>query len=231
MLQIYDRVLSSGSVPTLVGISVLAAGLFGFQAALDILRSRILLRIGERFDRRFSGRVHEAVIRLPLMTRMQGDGLQPLRDLDNVRGFLSGSGPTAFFDLPWIPLYLAICFMFHTLLGLTALVGALVLVSLTLITNIFSQKVVKDTTTHNIARNGLMEASRRNAEVVRAMGLSKRLAARWQRANSDYLKANRRAGDVTGGLGGRQRAFGPKDEVLSKVLQVAPAPAAAPRAV
>lgn len=207
MLQIYDRVLASGSVPTLVGLGVLALGLYGFQAALDILRSRILLRIGERFDRNHSSRVHDAVLRLPLLMRMPGDGLQPLRDLDNVRGFLSGSGPTALFDLPWIPLYLGICFIFHTLLGVTALAGAIILVSLTLLTNIFSQKAIKDTTQYNMARNGLMESARRNAEVIQAMGLSRRVADRWQVANSEYLAANRRAGDVTSGLGGISKAL------------------------
>ncbi|PDT00246.1 type I secretion system permease/ATPase [Rhizobium chutanense] len=207
MLQIYDRVLASGSVPTLVGLGSLALGLYGFQAALDILRSRILLRIGERFDRDLSDRVHRAVMRLPLIALMPSDGLQPLRDLDNVRGFLSGAGPTALFDLPWIPLYLGICFIFHFWLGMTALVGAIVLVSLTLLTNILSRKAIKEVTSQNMARNGLMEAARRNAEVVHAMGLSRRIGARWQRANSDYLVANRRAGDVTGGLGAMSKAL------------------------
>nr|WP_246753535.1 type I secretion system permease/ATPase [Agrobacterium sp. OT33] len=207
MLQVYDRVLASGSTPTLIGLAVLAAGLYAFQALLDIIRSRVLLRIGERFDNRFSGRVHEAVIRLPLMTRMQGDGLQPLRDLDNVRGFLGGNGPTAFFDLPWIPLYLGICFLFHFWIGMTALVGAIVLISLTLLTNALSQKPIRDTIVSNMARNGLMEAGRRNAEVVQAMGIGKRIAAHWQAANAEYLAANRKAGDVAGGLGSISRAL------------------------
>lgn len=207
MLQVYDRVLASGSVPTLVGLSILGLSLFATQAMLDILRGRILLRVGERFDRKYSGRVHGAVIRLPLLTKTQSDGLQPLRDLDSVRGFLSGPGPTVFFDLPWIPFYLGICFVFHFWLGTTALAGAVILVSLTLVTNLFAQKATKDTTRFNMARNGLLEAARRNAEVVQAMGQSRRLAARWQKANSDYLVANRRVGDVTGGLGGVSKAL------------------------
>jgi len=135
MLQVYDRVLASGSVPTLIGLAVLAGGLYLFQAVLDIVRARVLLRIGEHFDSRFSGRVHDAVLRLPLLARMPGDGLQPLRDLDNVRGFLSGQGPTALFDLPWMPLYLGICFLFHFWIGVTALAGAIVLVFLTVSTD------------------------------------------------------------------------------------------------
>ncbi|MCQ1768515.1 type I secretion system permease/ATPase [Neorhizobium galegae] len=202
MLQVYDRVLSSGSVPTLVGLAVLAAGLYAFQSLLDILRARVLLRIGERFDGQISGRVHDAIVRLPLLTRMPGDGLQPLRDLDNVRGFLSGSGPTAFFDLPWMPFYLGICFLMHVWIGVTALVGAVILISLTLIGNVLSQKPIRDTIAHNMARNGLMEAARRNAEIVQALGLGKRISLRWQRTNTEYLAAHRRAGDVAGDLGG-----------------------------
>lgn len=171
MLQVYDRVLSSHSLPTLVGLAVLATGLYAFQSLLDIIRSRVLLRIGERFDHQLSGRVHEAVVRLPLLTRMPGDGLQPLRDLDNVRGFLSGQGPTAFFDLPWMPLYLGICFIFHFWIGVTALVGAIVLISLTLLTDLLSRRPTRETIRHGMARNALMEAGRRNAEVVSAMGL------------------------------------------------------------
>lgn len=207
MLQVYDRVLSSGSVPTLLGLAVLAAGLYAFQALLDIIRSRVLLRIGERFDLQMSGRVHDAVVRLPLLTRMPGDGLQPLRDLDNVRGFLSGQGPTALFDLPWMPLYLGLCFLFHVWIGMTALVGAIVLVSLTALTNVLSQKPIRDTIASNMVRNGLMEAGRRNAEVVQAMGLGRRIGARWSKANADYLAANRKAGDVAGGLGGISKAL------------------------
>ena len=201
MLQVYDRVLASGSLPTLVGLALLALGLYGFQCLLDIIRARVLIRIGEDFDMRYSGRMHDAVVRLPLVNRMPGDGLQPLRDLDNVRGFLSGTGPTAFFDLPWMPLYLGICFLFHFWIGVTALAGAILLISLTILTNIFSQKPIRETIVENMARNRQLEASRRNAEVVQAMGLAGRLGKRWQIANEAYLAANRKAGDVAGALG------------------------------
>ena len=72
----------------------------------------------------------ETIVRLPLMVGGRNEGLQPLRDLDNVRSFLGSMGPGAFFDLPWLPFYLAICFAFHVLIGLTALVGAIILVTL-----------------------------------------------------------------------------------------------------
>ena len=124
MLQIYDRVLSSGSVPTLVVLAVLVAGLFTALAIIDLIRARILVRIGASLDEDLSARVYDTIMRLPLKAGNRGDGLQPLRDLDAIRSFLSSLGPTALFDLPWMPVYLAIIFAFHYMLGLTALVGA-----------------------------------------------------------------------------------------------------------
>ncbi|EUB98948.1 type I secretion system ATPase [Rhizobium sp. CF080] len=207
MLQVYDRVLASRSIPTLVGLSMLALGLYGVQAALDIVRSRILLRVGESFDHQLSGRVHEAVLRLPLETKMPGDGLQPLRDLDNVRGFLSSQGPTAFFDLPWMPLYLGICFAFHFWIGVTASVGAITLVAMTALTDLLSRGPTREATRHGMVRSAAMEAGRRNAEVVRALGLQQRLSMRWRRVNLAYLASNRRAGDVAGQFGAISRSL------------------------
>ena len=116
--------MPSHSVPTLIGLAVLAGGLYLFQAFLDSLRGRVLIRIGEWLDRAFSARAYDIVARLPLRARSSGDGLQPVHDLDQVRKYLSGLGPTALFDLPWIPFYLTICYLFHPLLGMTALLIA-----------------------------------------------------------------------------------------------------------
>ncbi len=131
MLEVYDRVLPSRSVPTLVGLAILATGLYIAQGSLDLIRGRILGRIGTSLDEALNARVFDTVVRLPLMVGGRNEGLQPLRDLDNVRSFLSSMGPGALFDLPWLPFYLAICFAFHVMIGLTALVGAIILVSLT----------------------------------------------------------------------------------------------------
>jgi len=121
MLEIYDRVLPSRSMPTLVGLLVLAATLFTALGILDAIRGRILVRIGGALDETLSGRVYDTLMRLPLRIGSRSDATQPLRDLDAVRSYLSGLGPVALFDLPWIPLYLAICFAFHPLIGFTAL--------------------------------------------------------------------------------------------------------------
>jgi PrtD family type I secretion system ABC transporter len=201
MLEVYDRVLPSRSVPTLVGLAVLAGGMYVAQGVLDLIRARILGRIGTSLDEALNARVFDTIVRLPLMVGGRNEGLQPLRDLDNVRSFLSSMGPGAFFDLPWLPFYLAICFAFHVMIGLTALVGAVILVSLTLVTEFMSRAPAREAMGLASRRNDLAATSRRNAEVLVAMGMSGRLTRRWSEANQNYLAGNQRASDVAGGLG------------------------------
>src|SRR5499427_7672892 len=164
MLEIYDRVLPSRSVPTLIGLIVLAGGLYIAQGVLDLTRGRILGRIGTALDEALNARVFETVVKLPLLIGNRNEGLLPLRDLDNVRSFLGGAGPSAFFDLPWLPLYLGICFAFHVMIGITASVGAIILVTLTLITEYLSRDPAREAMGLAARRNDLATTSRRNAE-------------------------------------------------------------------
>ena len=207
MLEVYDRVLPSRSVPTLVALLLLVAGLYGAQGLIDMIRSRILVRIGHSLDEAMSPRVYEAIVRLPLKIGNKGDGSQPIRDLDAVRSFLSGSGPVAFFDLPWMPVYLAICFLFHYLIGLTALAGAIILVTLTVVTEIKTRRPTRSAAQFAVARNSLLEASRRNAEVITAMGMAGRISKRWQEINRSFVVSSGRASDVGGGLGAFSRVL------------------------
>ena len=207
MLEIYDRVLPSRSIPTLVALVILAAGLFTAQGLLDMIRGRILVRIGARLDEELSPRIYETIVRLPLKVGNRSDGLQQLRDLDSVRSFLSGPGPTALFDLPWLPIYLAICFAFHPYIGLAALVGAIVLGCLTLMTEFLTQEPTREATRFGTTRTALAEASRRNAEAMKAMGMIPRIAALWHDANSKYMASQQRASDVAGGFGSASKAL------------------------
>jgi PrtD family type I secretion system ABC transporter len=201
MLELYDRVLPSRSIPTLIGLSILMIALYGFQGALDLLRGRILIRVGRSLGEGLSTRVYLTIALLTLKTRTTNDGLQPLRDLDQIRGFLSGPGPLAFLDLPWIPFYIGICFLLHVWLGVVALVGAIVLISLTALTEIFTRQPTKTATELAAKRNALAEASRRNAEVLKAMGMAPQIGVKWEVTNVEYLEAQQRASDVGGGLG------------------------------
>jgi PrtD family type I secretion system ABC transporter len=200
MLEVYDRVLPSRSVPTLVGLCVLAGGLFVAQGALDFIRVQVLARIGSGIDEAIDSRVFRIVMQLPLMVQGREVGLQPIHDVENVRGFLSGLGPTAFFDLPWLPLYLGICFLFHPLIGLTALVGAILLAVLTIITEVLARKPALQASRLAAKRLEFASAGRRNAEVLMAMGMTQRLGDRWAEYNRTYREAQLASSDIGGGI-------------------------------
>ncbi|TMJ01406.1 MAG: type I secretion system permease/ATPase [Alphaproteobacteria bacterium] len=210
MLEVYDRVLPSRSVPTLVALSILALTLFAFQGVLDIIRSRILVRVAATLDERLSGRVYDLVVQLPLRSRIPGDGLAPLRDLDQIRSFLVTTGPLALFDLPWMPIYVLICFLFHPWIGVAALIGAAILTSLTLMSEFMTRAPSRMTMAHVGTRNSIAEAGRRNAEVLQAMGMAPRMGKIWGEANTKYLLSQQKTSDVAGGLG-----------AVSKVLRFA----------
>lgn len=214
MLQVYDRVLPSHSLPTLVGLAILAVFLYSVQGILDLIRGRILIRIGATLDEKLNSRVYDVIVGLPSKTKQNGDGLGPLRDFDNIRTFFSSAGFTALFDLPWLPLYLSIIFAFHTTLGLTALIGAIVLIFMTLLTELLMRKPTRLAATLAVSRNGFVDASRRNSEVLKAMGMARRMALRWGEVNRKYAVSQQHANDIAVG-------FGSVSKVLRIMLQSA----------
>jgi len=201
MLQVYDRVLPSRSVPTLVALSLIVIALYALQGVFDWLRQRILGRIGVALDQALSPSVVAAILRMAVRNRPGGESLQLSRDLDTVRSFLSGLGPTTLFDLPWMPLYLAICFLLHPYLGWTLVAGAIVLVGLTLLTEFWTRELIRDSARSGGHRAILLEAARRNAEVVAALGMERRIVDRFAAASVRHISAQQRAADITGSLG------------------------------
>jgi PrtD family type I secretion system ABC transporter len=209
MLQVYDRVLPSGSVPTLVALSMLMVLLYTGHGLLDLIRARAMARVGIKIDSSLRAKIFDAVLLLPLRLPADRHGLQPVRDLDQVRVFLSGLGPTALFDMPWMPLYLAVTFLLHPLLGLFATAGALVLVTLTIVTEVRSNGPTQSAASSGNSRMLFGEAARRNAEAIHAMGMGPRAEAIWREHNNRFLADQLAASDVTSGMG-----------TLSKVLRM-----------
>ena len=207
MLQVYDRVLPSRSIPTLVGLIILAGMLYAIQGGLEIVRSRLLSRIGLALDQRHNGAVFTALMRLPLTVGASNDGQQAMRDLDQVRTFLASGGPSALFDLPWMPLYLGLCFLLHPLIGVVALGGGLLLVSLTLLTELRTRAPLKAAIGYATNRASLVETTRRNAEVLQAMGFGERIAARWSSLNDAFLESQTRASDAGSAIGTVSKIF------------------------
>ncbi|CAA0100483.1 Type I secretion system ATP-binding protein PrsD [Starkeya nomas] len=207
MLQIYDRVLASRSVPTLVALLILAAGLYAFQGLLDLLRARVLVGFGMRLDSRLRAISFDLMSQLALRRGRDANAQQPLRDLDQLRQFLSGQGPVAIFDLPWMPLYLAVLFIFHTVLGLLGLAGIVVLCTLMLITEFSTKGPTRIAARRSAVRNSLADSYCRNVEPVAAMGMKAILRQRWNEAHAAYLDDNQRAVNVSGDLSSMSKVF------------------------
>jgi ABC-type protease/lipase transport system fused ATPase/permease subunit len=165
MLQIYDRVLASRSVPTLVALTVFLVGAYTFQAIFDLVRSRVVVRAASLLDRDLGTTVHAAVVRLGVLSRAPGEAQQPVRDLDQIRSFLTSTGPIAVVDLPWMPVFLAVCFLIHPWLGYLSLVAAIILLILTVMTERASRAP---------ARQLARDAGVRSAMVERPTGATAR---------------------------------------------------------
>jgi ATP-binding cassette subfamily C protein len=207
MLQVYDRVLTSRSVPTLVALSLLAVMLFLFQGGLEVVRGQVLVRLASRLDRALTPMAHGAVMRLRSVAGMQGNATQPMRDVDAIRGFLSGQGPTAILDMPWMPLYVGFAFLLHPVLGWMTVGGALILIAVTVLTERLLRAPAEAAAQMSKQRWAIAEASDRNAEALTAMGFAHRFTRRLERVNSEHIGANERLSDVTGGFSAVSRIF------------------------
>ncbi len=214
MLQIYDRALASGSVPTLLGLSFLAIGLYMFQGLFDIIRSQVLVRVGARLDRKISPIAHQVAIDMPRFGFSTAEALERGRDVDTVRGFLGSQGPVALFDLPWMPLYLIFVYMLHPYLGALTFAGAFVLSILTIVTELMTRRLASATHQAAIARNAIADSNARNADILKAMGFAGRAVDRFRQANQDHLALQTRTNDISG-------TFGALSRVLRMILQSA----------
>lgn len=202
MLQIYDRALTSQSIPTLIALSALAIGLYMIQGVLDVTRSQVLVRLGARLDQRLSPLAHRVTVDMPRYGFSSAEAVERGRDVDTLRFFLSGQAPIALFDLPWTPLYLAFVYMLHPYLGLMVLGGALILATLTLTAELMTKKVSAATQQAGIDRNAIADSNTHNADVLRAMGFAGRAIKRFEKANTDHVLLHMRANDVGGTLSG-----------------------------
>ncbi len=200
MLQVYDRVIPSRSLSTLTGLTIIMVSLFAFQWALELIRALLLGRIGCLVEEKFRSQAFYSFAQAAKRKPDRGDGLQPIRDIDTIRNFLSGSGPTTFFDLPWVPVYLGLAFLFHFWIGVTALVGALILVGLAILAEIKSKDPSHKAAELLEERMAFAEATRRNSDAVTAMGLSHALLKRWEELSRRQMENHLRSTSVVGSL-------------------------------
>lgn len=194
MLQVYDRVLASRSVPTLLVLTGLVCGLFAFYAFLDALRSRMAARFANIFDARIAGRLFAAAVHFKLVTNAP-KAADPLRDGDTLRQFLASSAPLVLLDLPWVPLYLAVVFLFHYWLGWLAVAGCLIITALMIVNEATARQPSRAASGEQLVRQKQADDVRLNVETVVAMGMLDDLRTRWIGQTQKMLSAQRTGGD------------------------------------
>ncbi|UXS05273.1 type I secretion system permease/ATPase [Agrobacterium tumefaciens] len=213
MLEVYDRVLPSHSIPSLVALAILALGLYLYQGLLEIVRGRLLVRFASLVDEKLYKHVYRLMIVLPLSGK-RVDTSQPLRDFDQVKSFLQGTGPSSLFDLPWLPFYIAICFLFHPVVGWFAVGGSIVLIGLTIANHFSTRHAAQRTNEITNRRNAFVFGSQRGAEVLRSMGMIPRMTEVWDQTNRQLRIEGGQASDIT-------YIFGTVTKVFRTALQSA----------
>jgi len=195
MLQVYDRVLTSKSVPTLVALFALVAGLYMFMGLFDFLRARVLARIGYKFDVELSSIANKSWIFSGLVSSKTS--ARPLFDLANIRQFMGSQGLPSLFDLPWIPLYLAIVYFLHFWLGLLATLGAVIVITSTVVSELLTKKPIEEASGWEAFDANFAERSKRNAEAIVAMGMLGSITSFWQSIRSNGLENSQKAAQRT----------------------------------
>ncbi len=198
MLQVYDRVLSSGSFPTLAALSLITALLYGVIGLLELARSRIISRVGAEIDQRLSDRIFEASLRKSLAS--QGAAGPALRELDSFRQFISGPAPLTFFDTPWTPIYLIVIYMTHWALGVAATIGTIILLGLAWVSEQRGRQPLMEASRTVAKSLEMAETGQRNAEVITGMGMMSAYRDRWQALNGEGLGWQLLAADRLGGM-------------------------------
>ena len=201
MLQVFDRVLASRSDETLLVLTAATVGALALMAFLDALRARLLAAAAVSLDRRLGPRVIDGLV--ARAGRLGGAAyVTGLRDVGTLRAFLSGQGLLALFDAPWLPLFLALVFLFHPLLGAVASAGAVLMLLLAWLNERLTRRPLEAAQAAARRAGRFIDGSLRNAEVVSALGMLPAVTRRWATLNDSALLSQFRAGGVGGSFGG-----------------------------
>lgn len=197
MLQLYDRVLTSRSEDTLIMLTLIVVFLFIIMALLEVARSRLLVKVGNKLDSLLSQRVFDSVFELAQKYPGKASSM-PLSDLTQVRQFMTGNGLFAFFDAPWIFIYIAVLFMFHPIFGYFAIFAAIVLVALTIINEYSTKQKLGEANALSRSSSAFVDANLRNAEIVHAMGMKNSIRKIWEERHFGFLNAQNEASNSAG---------------------------------
>ena len=207
MLQVYDRVLSTGSVPTLVVLTVITVFLFMVFGGLEWVRSQIMIVASIRFDTMLGPAVHDAIFARAINSAGRHASAQPLDDIDRVRQFVTGVGLFALLDVPWVPLYVGLMFLFHWWMGVAAVASIVVLAVLTLWNELATRRLLQESNRASQAANQQTTLHLRHAEVITAMGMLPRLRQRWQGERVHALDAQHDASARAGMISALSKTY------------------------
>jgi ATP-binding cassette, subfamily C, bacterial len=207
MLQVYDRVLGSGSEATLVALSVLVIGLFLAMGVLEYARGKVMAIVGARFQERLDRRVFTASMQRAAITPNDPAAVVAQRDLEAIRSFLASPVLLALMDLPWTPLFIAAIFVFHPLLGWLAVGGGVFLICVTVLNQILSRHPQKDAGQASVQSERLSDQLKNEAESLQALGMSGAGFDRWQIARRSALVTGISAAGIAGGFGSLTKTF------------------------
>lgn len=198
MLQVYGRVVTGGSLTTLAMLTLILTFLLVTMGLLEWVRSRIMVRVSTRLDVLLGRDVYRASFKRALESGGQDASAQPLSDLTGLRQFMSGNGLFAFFDAPWLPIYVAVLFLFHPWYGWTAIGCAVILLALAWINEQSTGKVLAEANKESIGATLQTNKNLRNAEVIESMGMLDSLMSRWSLRHKKVLLLQSRASDRSG---------------------------------
>ena len=207
MLNIYDRVLSSRSFETLIALSVLVAFLYGMMGILDFVRGRVMGRVGARFQASLDRRVFAAVLKATTLNRAPREAATGLRDLEAVQRLITSPALMALFDLPWAPLFFLGIFIFHPLMGMLAIAGAVVLLIVALLNQFISRKPLEAANAASFASEQLGAHIRSESEMVHSLGMRQAAFDRWQVARGQSLDTTIDAADTAGTFTALTKSF------------------------
>jgi PrtD family type I secretion system ABC transporter len=207
MLQVYDRVLGSRSEETLLALFILMAFLFTMMGLLDYSRGRVLARIGAGFQSRLDRRVFSAVLRKAAASARPDTVTNNLRDLEAVQRLLAMPVFTAFFDIPWTPVFLAAILIFHPWLGILALVGGAILITVTALNQWLTRTPLDQANAATLRAEHMAQQLRDEAEMVRSLGMQDAAFDRWHLAREKALGDGILASDRTGGFAVLSKTF------------------------
>lgn len=197
MLQLYDRVLGSRSQDTLIMLTLIVVVLFITMGLLEVVRSRVLVRVGNKLDSMLSQRIFDNLFELERKAPGRSSSM-PLNDLTQVRQFMTGNGLFAFFDAPWMPIYIIVLFIFHPAFGFFAIFAAIVLVGITVANEYSTKEKLAEANNLSRASTIYVDSNIRNAEVVNAMGMRNNISKVWADKYYGFLNAQNIASDSAG---------------------------------